>query len=66
MSTGSERPTRNELDAIPVGYRMSAYFQRMRHTRKCRSCGAWLAVDQPDPRLCSPCQVSQQRNGKRP
>jgi hypothetical protein len=63
MSEPAKGPTKAELDAIGASLRMSAYFQRMRHTRKCRSCSAWLAVDQPDPSLCSPCQVSQQHNG---
>jgi hypothetical protein len=47
--------------AEPEPWRLSAYFRRQRRTRKCQRCGAWLAVDQPDPWLCSPCQVAKGR-----
>jgi hypothetical protein len=65
MSAGAkDQPAnRDQLDALQSIFRMSAYFHRMRHSRKCRRCGAWLAVDRPDPSLCSPCQA---RNGSRP
>ncbi len=31
----------------PDPWRMSGYFRRRRHTRKCQQCGSWLAVDRP-------------------
>jgi hypothetical protein len=51
-------PSKDELDALVSTFRMSSWFRQQRHTRKCRRCGAWLAVDQPDPFLCSPCQIA--------
>jgi len=50
-----------ELEAI-APWRARDWFQRQRHTRKCQGCGAWLAVDQPHPSLCSPCQIAAERN----
>jgi len=44
-----EGATKGELDLIESTFRVSAYFRRQRHTRKCQRCRAWLAVDQPDP-----------------
>ena len=61
MSAGAKGPTRDELDARQSIFRMSAYFRRVRHSRKCQRCGGWLAVDQPDPWLCSPCQTAKGR-----
>jgi hypothetical protein len=58
-------PTATDLDRIESSWRMSSYFQRLRHSRRCRRCGAWLAVDQPSLDTCSPCQVAAGRNGDR-
>ena len=69
MNPGAPRTlTKGDLDLIAARWRMSSYFQRMRHTRRCSRCGAWLAVDQPSPDTCSPCQVaeSRERNGGQP
>jgi hypothetical protein len=58
--------TQGDLDLIASTFRMSVHFKRMRHTRRCRRCGCWLAVDQPFVDTCSPCQGALQRNGSRP
>ena len=63
MSEPARGPTKAELDAIGSSLRMSSYYRQMRHSRKCRRCGAYLAVDQPDPWLCRPCQIAQANNG---
>jgi hypothetical protein len=59
--------TNGELDLIASTYRMSAHFQRMRHTRRCPRCRCYLAVDNAG-RICSPCEIaeSRERNGSRP
>lgn len=53
MSAGSEGLSKGDLDLIASTLQMSAQFQRMRHTRRCRRCGSWLAVDQPSLDTCS-------------
>jgi hypothetical protein len=41
----SKTPAKGELDLIASTFRMSAHFRRMRHTRRCERCNAFLAVD---------------------
>ena len=51
--------SKGDLDAITSAFRMSAHFQRMRHTRRCERCRGFLTVDNANS-VCSP--ASEPRN----